>query len=105
MTTNFESTIRAFGRSQIPSAGLVPARAGALVGGADAALAADRASPWDALRGLRAGAIRALETLFEWQERARERNHLETLSDYHLKDMGISRADVVRETSKPFWRR
>ena len=105
MTTNFEPTIRAFGRSQIPSAGLAPARAGALGGAADAALAADRASPWDALRGLRAGAIRAIETLFEWQERASERHHLETLSDYHLKDMGMSRADAVREASKPFWRR
>ncbi len=105
MTTNFEPTIRAFGGSQIPSAGLVPVRAGALGGGADAALAADRVSPWDALRGLRAGAVRALETLFEWQERASERRHLETLSDYHLKDMGNSRADAVREASKPFWRR
>lgn len=36
--------------------------------------------------------------------RHRSRVHLETLDDRMLKDIGVSRADVSRESSKPFWR-
>ena len=39
-----------------------------------------------------------------WQQRAVERHHLASLGEYHLKDIGISQADVEFETSKPFWR-
>lgn len=45
-----------------------------------------------------------LETLFTWQERASQRRHLASLDDRLLKDMGIFRADVEVEASKPFWR-
>lgn len=38
-----------------------------------------------------------------WQERARQRQHLATLDDRLLKDIGLSRVDVARETSKAFW--
>lgn len=38
-----------------------------------------------------------------WQQRAAERRHLAALDDRMLKDMGISRADVNRESTKPFW--
>ena len=47
---------------------------------------------------------RAIDSLGEWRARARERRHLSTLSDFMLKDIGVSRADASREFEKPFWR-
>jgi uncharacterized protein YjiS (DUF1127 family) len=38
-----------------------------------------------------------------WLERARQRRQLQQLGDHMLKDIGLSRADVEAETSKPFW--
>ena len=38
-----------------------------------------------------------------WHERARQRRRLLELDDRMLKDIGVSRADAVREASKPFW--
>lgn len=43
-------------------------------------------------------------TLLIWQERATERHHLASLSERRLRDMGLTRADVGEEISKPFWR-
>jgi len=51
-------------------------------------------------RALRSG----LETLIVWQQRESERRQLASLSDFHLNDMGLTRADVDREVIKPFWR-
>ena len=48
---------------------------------------------------------RACELLLTWQERARQRHHLESLSDHMLRDIGLSRADVMAETTKRFWQR
>ena len=48
--------------------------------------------------------LRGVETVLAWQERASERQHLAGLDDHYLKDMGITRADVEWEASKPFWR-
>ena len=45
-----------------------------------------------------------LAALILWQERAAEREQLAHLSDFHLKDMGLTRADVDQEVMKPFWR-
>jgi len=39
-----------------------------------------------------------------WQDRARERAHLASLDDRMLRDIGLSRVEVAREWSKPFWR-
>jgi uncharacterized protein YjiS (DUF1127 family) len=39
-----------------------------------------------------------------WQERARQRHYLAMVDDHMLHDIGISRADAVRESAKPFWR-
>ncbi len=47
---------------------------------------------------------RALETLTTWQERADGRRELLSLDERMLHDIGISRADAVREADKPFWR-
>ena len=49
-------------------------------------------------------AARGLDQLLEWQDRARQRHQLASLESHILKDLGLSRADVVRETDKPFWR-
>ncbi len=45
----------------------------------------------------------ALDTLMAWHERARQRRHLAQLDDRMLKDIGLSRVDVARETAKAFW--
>jgi uncharacterized protein YjiS (DUF1127 family) len=47
---------------------------------------------------------RAADLLLTWQQRARDRRQLESLSDHMLRDIGLSRADVLAEASKPFWR-
>jgi uncharacterized protein YjiS (DUF1127 family) len=39
-----------------------------------------------------------------YNERARERYALCALDDRMIKDIGISRADIWLECSKPFWR-
>jgi uncharacterized protein YjiS (DUF1127 family) len=46
----------------------------------------------------------SFEQVLNWLERARQRRQLQQLSDHMLKDVGLSRADVEAETSKPFWR-
>lgn len=45
-----------------------------------------------------------IDILLEWQRRARTRHELALLSDFDLKDVGLSRADIVKEADKPFWR-
>ena len=44
-----------------------------------------------------------IETILRWADLARQRRALRTLDDRMLKDIGISRADVEAEASKPFW--
>ena len=51
-------------------------------------------------RGSRAGLLRRIVT---WLERIRQRQALRALDDWVLKDIGLSRADVMREGDKPFW--
>lgn len=46
---------------------------------------------------------RMLDVLLTWQERARERRHLLSLSDHALKDVGLTRADLEGEAARPFW--
>lgn len=43
------------------------------------------------------------ERFLEWHERSRQRQTLEMLDDYALKDIGLTRADVFREAHKRFW--
>lgn len=47
---------------------------------------------------------RVATTLSLWAERARSRKELEELSDHSLRDIGLTRADVWREATKPWWR-
>ena len=46
-------------------------------------------------------------TLWRWSERTRQRRRLRALANDadFLGDIGISRADALREADKPFWRR
>ncbi len=37
-------------------------------------------------------------------EKWRSRKQLEELSEHHLRDIGITREDALKEASKPFWR-
>ncbi|WP_193371440.1 DUF1127 domain-containing protein [Pelagibius marinus] len=46
----------------------------------------------------------AAAPLVLWQHRLRERNSLERLPDYILRDIGLDPQDVHEEASKPFWR-
>ena len=48
--------------------------------------------------------VELIDSVIAWQQRASQRYHLSGLDDHLLKDMGISRADVEREVTKPFWR-
>ncbi|WP_088560845.1 DUF1127 domain-containing protein [Arboricoccus pini] len=50
-------------------------------------------------------ALASAIALFDaWAERRRQRLALRAMSDYMLRDMGISRADAETESVKPFWR-
>ncbi|QCO01160.1 DUF1127 domain-containing protein [Azospirillum argentinense] len=45
-----------------------------------------------------------MEASLNGYERWRQRQALMRLDDHLLKDIGVSRADVDSEVSKPFWR-
>ena len=38
-----------------------------------------------------------------WNQRSRQRTVLHDLDAVQLRDVGISRADALREAAKPFW--
>jgi len=44
-----------------------------------------------------------LRHILAWLERARGRQALLALDDWVLKDIGLTRADVMHESDKPFW--
>jgi uncharacterized protein YjiS (DUF1127 family) len=43
-------------------------------------------------------------TVSSWLERSRSRRALAAFDDHQLRDIGLSRADAWRESSKCFWR-
>jgi len=50
--------------------------------------------------------ISDMEVMYKvYAKRARERRELAHLSDRLLKDIGITRSEVLNEASKPFWRK
>jgi uncharacterized protein YjiS (DUF1127 family) len=63
-----------------------------------------RAGPAGRAHGTAALIAAGLERLLLWQQRARERRELGSLSDDLLKDMGLSRSTASEEARKPFWR-
>lgn len=48
--------------------------------------------------------VRAIQTLRTWHQRARGRTELLRLDDHILRDVGLTREQVLAETRKPFWR-
>ena len=48
-------------------------------------------------------AAAVIEDVLAWFERVRQRRQLGELSDHMLKDIGLTRADVEAEVTKPFW--
>ena len=46
---------------------------------------------------------RATAQLMRWRQLSRDRAVLARLSDDCLRDIGLSRADVMLESSRPFW--
>ena len=62
-----------------------------------AARAALRARSW------RRALEHLCDRLLTWQERSRQRHQLASLSDHMLRDIGLSRADIMAETTKRFW--
>lgn len=46
----------------------------------------------------------ALDLVLLWLARRRDREILAGLDDRMLRDIGITRADIEHESSKPFWR-
>jgi uncharacterized protein YjiS (DUF1127 family) len=48
--------------------------------------------------------VAAVRMVVSWTERARQRRALLSLDEAMLKDIGLSRADVMREYDKPIWR-
>jgi uncharacterized protein YjiS (DUF1127 family) len=47
---------------------------------------------------------RVVAVLGEWRQRSRERAQLALLDERMLRDIGVSRGEVLREVNKPFWR-
>jgi uncharacterized protein YjiS (DUF1127 family) len=54
---------------------------------------------WSWLRAMQ----RAAQRVLTWHERARQRRALECLSDHMLRDIGLTRTDVLAEATKRFW--
>ncbi len=52
-----------------------------------------------------AARIRSAKSLNSWRRRERDLAELRELPDRELRDIGLTRADVMRETGKPIWRR
>jgi len=53
---------------------------------------------------LQEGLINLFDVVQNWSERHRTRGHLYQMPDYMLRDIGVSRAEVEQEFTKPFWR-
>jgi uncharacterized protein YjiS (DUF1127 family) len=56
------------------------------------------------LKGLSALIVKVTDTVLDWQDRACQRRRLGEMDDHLLRDIGLSRADLEYESSKPFWR-
>jgi uncharacterized protein YjiS (DUF1127 family) len=59
--------------------------------------------PLRAFGKLRRVVVKYLNVIIIWQDRAEQRHALGELSEYMLKDIGVSHADAYKEIRKPFW--
>ena len=49
--------------------------------------------------------LESIEPLYRrWVDRARQRTEVARMSDREIHDIGVSRAQLWREVTKPFWR-
>ena len=55
-------------------------------------------------RHIRDAAIAAFDRLLAWQDRAQSRRMLRGLDDHMLRDIGIDRARIEKESASSFWR-
>ena len=46
---------------------------------------------------------RCLTLLLVWEQRLKDRDTLEGMSQSRLRDIGLTRGQAMREASKPFW--
>lgn len=53
---------------------------------------------------LRSALSRLGSTIYAWQCRQDERQHLGSLDERLLKDIGLTRLQALAEIRKPFWR-
>ena len=53
---------------------------------------------------LQEGLIHLFDLVHNWSDRHRTRGHLYQMPEYMLRDIGVSRAEVESEYTKPFWR-
>jgi len=56
------------------------------------------------LKGLNTMIVSTMDIMLDWQDRARQRHNLLEMDDHLLRDIGLSRADLENEATKPFWR-
>ncbi len=52
---------------------------------------------------LRQGLQAAVDLIFVWQERRRQRTELAQMDQRMLRDLGLSAQDIASEAEKPFW--
>jgi uncharacterized protein YjiS (DUF1127 family) len=90
----------AMGSFQMSTVQMGTCRATAVAARSDLAARAGR-QDWSWLRAMQ----RAAKRVLTWHERARQRRQLECLSDHMLRDIGLTRADVLAEATKRFWQR
>ena len=62
-------------------------------------------TPGGIAAGLRNAPVALLEMLAAWQRRSEERANLTKLTEYQLKDLGLSRGDVEEMARKAVWTR
>lgn len=55
------------------------------------------------LIAVESGLAHLVDRLLTWSQRARDRRALQTLDTHLLQDIGLSQADVERESTKYFW--
>ena len=51
------------------------------------------------------GLVRLFDVIFEWRAWSAERDLMRSLDDRMLRDVGLTRVDIERELSRPFWDR
>jgi len=56
------------------------------------------------LKAIDSGLMTALDVSLAWHQRIADRHSLRAMDERLLKDIGLSRADVEGEATKPFWR-